>query len=39
LTTDEAADFAKVIEAVGAAIERRELEGRIAALEAKGKSG
>lgn len=36
ITTDEAADAAKVIEAVGAAIERRELEQRIAALEERG---
>lgn len=36
ITTDEAADAAKVIEAVGAAMERRELEARIAALETKG---
>lgn len=36
ITTDEAADAAKVIEAVGAAIERRELEARIAALESRG---
>ncbi len=35
ITTDEAADAAKVIEAVGAAIERRDLDARIAALEAK----
>ncbi|MCA0421948.1 MAG: hypothetical protein LCH61_01270 [Proteobacteria bacterium] len=35
ITTDEAADAAKVIEAVGAAMERRELEARIAALETK----
>lgn len=35
LTTDEAADVAKVLEAVGASIERRDLEARIAALEAK----
>lgn len=35
LTTDEAADVAKVLEAVGASIERRDLEARIAALEAE----
>lgn len=35
LTIEEAADAAKVIEAVGAAYERRELETRLAALEEK----
>lgn len=36
VTTDEGADLAKVLEAVGASIERRELEARIAKLEGKG---
>jgi len=35
LTIEEAADAAKVIEAVGAAYERREMESRLAALEEK----
>ena len=35
LTIEEAADAAKVIEAVGAAYERREMEARLAALEEK----
>ena len=35
LTVEEAADAARVIEAVGAAHERRELETRISALEEK----
>lgn len=35
LTVEEAADAGRVIEAVGSAYERRELEGRIAALEAR----
>jgi hypothetical protein len=34
ITTDEAADAAKVVELVGAALERRDIEARIAALEA-----
>lgn len=33
VTTDEGADLAKVLEAVGSSIERRELEARIAKLE------
>jgi Family of unknown function (DUF5681) len=36
ITTDEAADVAKVLEAAGASIERRTLEQRIAALEQQG---
>jgi hypothetical protein len=35
LTIEEAADAARVIEAVGAAYERRELESRVVALEEK----
>ena len=35
LTVEEAADAARVIEAVGSAYERRELETRLAALEEK----
>jgi hypothetical protein len=39
ITTDEATDAAKVVELVGAALERRDIEARIAALEAaKGSS-
>jgi hypothetical protein len=38
ITTDEATDAAKVVELVGAALERRDIEARIAALEAKGRS-
>ncbi|MFN8829347.1 MAG: DUF5681 domain-containing protein [Labrys sp. (in: a-proteobacteria)] len=38
LTTDEASDAAKVVELVGAALERRDIEARIVALEAKGRS-
>ncbi len=38
ITTDEASDAAKVVELVGAALERRDIEARIAALEAKGLS-
>jgi hypothetical protein len=39
ITTDEATDTAKVVELVGAALERRDIEARIAALEAaKGSS-
>ncbi|MFN8828900.1 MAG: DUF5681 domain-containing protein [Labrys sp. (in: a-proteobacteria)] len=34
ITTDEASDAAKVVELVGAALERRDIEARIAALEA-----
>jgi hypothetical protein len=34
ITTDEATDAAKVVELVGAALERRDIEARIAALEA-----
>lgn len=33
LTPDEAVDVAKLLEAIGASIERRDLEARIAALE------
>ena len=33
ITSEEAADVARVIEAVGSAYERRELESRLAALE------
>ena len=33
LTSDEAADAARVLEVVGASIERRDLEARISALE------
>ena len=33
MTSEEAADVARVIEAVGSAYERRELESRLAALE------
>ena len=35
LTIEEAADAAKVIDAVGAAYERREMETRLTALEEK----
>ena len=35
MTSEEAADVARVIEAVGSAYERRELESRLAALEAE----
>ena len=35
ISTDEAADIGKALEAFGAAIERRDLEARIAALEGK----
>jgi hypothetical protein len=35
LTVEEAADAARIIEAIGSAYERRELETRLAALEAK----
>ena len=35
ITIEEAADAARVIEAVGAAYERREMETRLAALEEK----
>lgn len=35
ITTDEAADVAKLLEAVGASIERRDLEARLAALETR----
>lgn len=35
LTPDEAADVAKLLEAVGASIERRDLEARLAALETR----
>jgi hypothetical protein len=38
ITTDEATDAAKVVELVGVALERRDIEARIAALEAKGRS-
>jgi hypothetical protein len=38
ITTDEATDAAKVVELVGAALERRDIEARITALEAKGSS-
>lgn len=36
ISPDEAADVAKLLEAIGASIERRDLEARIAALEDKG---
>jgi hypothetical protein len=36
ITVEEAGDAAKVLELVGSAIERRDLEARIEALEAKG---
>jgi hypothetical protein len=35
IPTDEAAEVAKVLEAVGASIERRDMEARMVALEAK----
>jgi hypothetical protein len=35
ITTDEASDVTRVLAALGTAIERRELEARIAALEAR----
>jgi hypothetical protein len=38
ITTEEATDAAKVLELVGSAIERRDLEDRIAALEAARRS-
>ena len=38
VTTDEASDAAKVVELVGAAFERRDIEARIAALEAAKES-
>lgn len=38
ITTDEATDAVKVVELVGAALERRDIEARIAALEATGTS-
>eukprot|EP01036_Dinobryon_divergens_P038593 gene38593-50688_t len=37
ITTDEATDAAKVVELVAAALERRDIEASIAALEAKGR--
>jgi hypothetical protein len=37
ITTDEATDAAKVLELVGAAMERRDLEARVAALEEQSK--
>lgn len=35
ISTDEAADLTALLERVGAALERRDLEARVAALEAK----
>lgn len=35
VSTDEAADITKVVEAVGSSLERRQLEARIVALETK----
>lgn len=38
ITTDEASDASKVLDAVGASIERRDLEARIVALEAEAEA-
>ncbi len=38
ISPDEAADVAKLLEAIGASIERRDLEARLAALEARGEA-